>query len=223
LHAGGAKRARVWDLPVRLVHGLLILAIPFMWWSASTHHLGWHRLCGYMILGALVFRLIWGVVGSPTARFSSFLTGPRTIAAYVAGRLERAIVGHNPLGGWSVAAMLGALALQLGLGLFSVNEDADEAGPLAKFVDFDTGRAIAHLHHRVFWLLAALIALHLIAVAVYALRRKNLILPMITGRASLTPGAHAPVLAPAWRIWAAGLVAFAVTWVVAHGLALGIK
>jgi cytochrome b len=215
--------ARIWDLPVRLVHALLIVLIPFMWWSATSHHLGWHRLSGYVLLGVVAFRLIWGVFGSPTARFARFLAGPRTITEYLAGRLGRVRVGHNPLGGWSVAAMLGVTALQLCLGLFAVNEDADEAGPLSKFVDFDTGRAIAHLHHKLFWVLVALIAIHLIAVLVYALRRRNLVGPMITGRAVLPPGGEAPVLAGAWRAAAAALIAFVFAWIVAHGLSLGIR
>jgi cytochrome b len=212
--------ARIWDLPTRLVHWLMAGLIPFSWWSATHAHLDWHRLSGYALLGLLAFRLLWGVVGSPTARFSQFLAGPRTVAAYVGGRLGRAMIGHNPLGGWSIAAMLSALALQIGLGLFSVDEDDVEAGPLARFVDFDTGRAIAHWHHKVFWVLAALIALHLLAILVYAIRRRNLVGPMITGVARLAPGQAAPGFAPAWRIAAAALLAAALAGFVARGLAL---
>jgi cytochrome b len=213
-------RARIWDLPTRLVHWTLAVLIPFSWWSATHDHLDWHLLSGEAILGLLAFRLIWGVFGSPTARFSRFLAGPRTISAYLGGRLGRVVVGHNPLGGWSVAAMLTALAVQVGLGLFSVDEDEVEAGPLSKFVDFDTGRAIAHWHHKVFWVLVALIALHLGAIVVYAVRRKNLVGPMITGVARLAPGAAAPVPAPAWRMLAAAAVALALAWFVARGLTI---
>jgi cytochrome b len=213
-------RARIWDFPTRVLHWLLVLLIPFSWWSATHDHLAWHLLSGYTILGLLAFRLIWGVFGSATARFARFLAGPRTIALYVGGRLERALVGHNPLGGWSVAAMLLALATQVGLGLFSVDEDELYEGPLSRFVDFDTGRAIAHWHHKVFWVLVALIGIHLIAILIYALRRKNLLGPMITGVGRLAPGAQAPPLAPAWRMAAVALVALAVAWIVAHGLRL---
>jgi cytochrome b len=89
-------------------------------------------------LGLVIFRLIWGFVGGSTARFSDFIRGPRGVAAYVrdlvAGRTDRAVIGHNPLGGWSVAAMLVLLAVELGLGLFSIDVDGDQAGPLAKFI-----------------------------------------------------------------------------------------
>lgn len=213
-------RARIWDLPTRVLHWLLALLIPFSWWSATHDHLPWHLLSGFTILGLLGFRLLWGVFGSPTARFARFLAGPRTVADYVGGRLGQVVVGHNPLGGWSVAAMLLALTTQVGLGLFSVDEDELNEGPLSRFVDFDTGRAIAHLHHKMFWVLVALIGIHLIAILVYALRRKNLVGPMITGVRRLAPGVQVPPLAPAWRMAAAALVAFAFTWIIAHGLRL---
>jgi len=209
--------ARVWDLPVRLVHWVLAALIPFSWWAAKSDHLPWHRLSGYTILGLLVFRLIWGVAGSSTARFGAFLKGPRAVAAYLRGEGAPA-AGHNPLGGWSVAAMLVVLATQVGLGLFSVDEDGLEAGPLAKFVSFDTGRAIAHIHHLVFWALAGLVALHLGAIGVYAIRGRNLLKPMITGDAELAPGAEAPGLAAPWRLAAACAAAAALAWFVAHGL-----
>jgi cytochrome b len=214
-------RARIWDLPTRALHWLLVLLIPFSWWSATHDHLSWHLLSGYTILGLLTFRLFWGVFGSPTARFARFLAGPRTVAAYVGGRLGRVAVGHNPLGGWSVAAMLLALLTQVGLGLFSVDEDEIYEGPLSRFVDFDTGRAIAHWHHKMFWVLVALIGVHLAAIVVYALMRRNLVGPMITGVGRLAPGVQAPPLAPAWRMAAVALVAFGFAWVVAHGLRLG--
>lgn len=209
--------ARIWDLPVRAVHWLLALLIPFSWWAAKSDHLSWHRLSGYTILGLLAFRLIWGVAGSHTARFAAFLKGPRTILAYVRGEAP-AQAGHNPLGGWSVAAMLTVLAAQVGLGLFSVDEDALEPGPLSHLVSFDTGRAIAHLHHRLFWVLVGLIALHLAAIALYAVRGRNLVGPMITGRAMVPPGAEAPPLAPAWRIVPSALIAAAAAIFVARGL-----
>jgi cytochrome b len=207
----------VWDLPTRATHGLLAILIPFSWWSAKSDHLPWHRMSGYVILGLLVFRLIWGFVGSPTARFAQFLKGPAAVARYVRGQAKEA-VGHNPLGGWSVMALLAVTALQVGLGLFAVDEDSVEAGPLSSLVSFDTGRAIAHLHHRLFWVLAGLIALHLAAIAVYALRGRNLVGPMVDGRASVEAHADVPPLVRPWRAVPVAALAAAVAWFVAHGL-----
>jgi cytochrome b len=207
----------VWDIPVRGIHWLLAVLIPFSWWSATHDHLPWHRLSGYTILGLLVFRLAWGFVGSPTARFAQFLRGPRGVMGYLAGRAAP-VFGHNPLGGWSVLAMLLVLAGQVGLGLFSIDEDSIEAGPLSQFISFDTSRAIAHLHAQLFWVLVALIGLHIGAIAIYATRRKNLVWPMITGAAPLADGVETPILAPAWRILPVAASAAVVAWFVAHGL-----
>ena len=80
----GAK-VRVWDLPTRLVHWAIAALVPFSWWSAHAGHLPWHRLSGYSILGLVVFRLIWGVAGSSTSRFASFLRGPAAVLAYLRG------------------------------------------------------------------------------------------------------------------------------------------
>ncbi len=212
-------RVRVWDLPTRTTHWAIALLIPFSWWSAHSGHLPWHRLSGYSILGLLVFRLIWGVWGSSTARFANFIRSPATLRVYLAGRLDP-FVGHNPLGGWSIATMLAALAAQLSLGLFSVDEDGIEAGPLAKLVSFDTGRAIARIHHLIFWVLLALIGLHLAAILFYALRRRDLVTPMVTGLAPLPPGAKAAAFAPLWRILPAAAAAAAIVWFIARGLRL---
>ena len=211
------RRAAVWDLPVRVTHWLLAVLIPFSWWSATNDHLPSHRLSGYTILGLLVFRLIWGFVGSPTARFGQFLQGPRGVIAYLRGRTAP-IVGHNPLGGWSVAAMLAVLAGQVGLGLFSVDEDSVEAGPLSRFLNFDTSRSIAHLHAQLFLVLLGLIGLHLAAIAIYALRRRNLVVPMITGAMAVEETAEARPLAPVLRAVPVAALAAAVAWFVAHGL-----
>lgn len=159
------------------------------------------------------------MAGSQTARFAHFLRGPRAVLAYARGR-GGAGVGHNPLGGWSIVAMLAVLIAQVGLGLFSVDEDGLEAGPLSKFVDFDTGRAIAHIHHLGFKVLLGLIALHLVAVGAYGLGGHNLTRAMITGRAALAPDAAALRFAGRWRLVMAAAVAAGVAWFVAHGFRL---
>lgn len=202
---------------MRVTHWLFIVLIPFSWWSATNDHLPWHRLSGYTILGLLVFRLVWGFVGSPTARFAQFLRGPRGVLAYIGGKAAP-VWGHNPLGGWSIIATLLMLASLVGLGLFSVDEDSVEAGPLSKFLSFDTSRAIAHLHAQVFLALVGLIGFHMAAVAFYAVRRKNLVWPMITGVAPLPEGADGRPLAPAWRVVPVATLAAAFAWFVAHGL-----
>jgi cytochrome b len=210
---------KVWDLPTRLVHWGIVILVPLSWWSAHSDHLPWHRLSGYAILGLLIFRLAWGFAGASSARFRVFIAGPGAVRAYLGGRFG-AFVGHNPLGGWSVCAMLAALAVQVGLGLFSTDEDSLEPGPLSRFLSFDDSRAVAHVHHLWFWVVVGLAALHIVAVAVHAARGRNLTGAMITGRTPLPAGTSAPRLAPAWRAIALAVAAAAVAAFIGHGLRL---
>jgi cytochrome b len=210
---------RIWDLPTRLTHWAIVALVMFSWWSANTGHLPWHRLSGDLILSLILFRLTWGMIGSQTARFSAFVRGPAAIMRYVGGGTF-AGPGHNPLGALSVIALLAALCLQVGLGLFAVDEDGLEPGPLAKYIDFDTGRAIAKLHHLAFNLLLALVVIHLMAIAFHEFRRERLIAPMITGRGTTADPASTPRFSPAWLAVVVAAGAAAVAWFVAHGLKL---
>jgi cytochrome b len=178
---GPTRRLRVWDLPTRIVHWLLVLLIPGLWWTAQEGMIARHLVLGLTALGLLVFRLIWGFAGSSTARFSSFVRGPRAIADYLAGRSQYRL-GHNPLGALSVLAMLGLLSLQVGLGLFATDEDGFNSGPLAYLVSVDASEEITQLHETAFWLLLAVIALHVAAILFYLFgKRDNLLRPMVVG------------------------------------------
>ena len=189
----------MWDLPVRLFHWLLVPLIAFSWWSAEEARLDWHRLSGYAILTLVLFRVLWGLFGSETARFGFFLRGPGSIGSYLKGTYT-AFVGHNPMGGWSVLAMIALLVAQTALGLFSVDVDGIESGPLAVFVSFDQGRVAAEAHHLVFNGLLVLIALHVLTVLFYLVfKRDNLVGPMVTGRKRVADGAvTAPKLSSIW-------------------------
>jgi cytochrome b len=215
-------RVRVWDAPVRIVHWLIALSIPALWWTAEHDQLEWHRRLGYGVLGLVVFRLLWGLMGGSTARFANFVRGPAAVLAY-AGRLRRGervvVVGHNPMGGWSVVALLTLLASETALGLFCVDVDGLESGPLSRFVSFDIGRAAAHWHHALFNALLGLVGLHLAAIAFYAAaKRNNLVRPMLTGWRPGADGIQPMTAAPAWRaLVAIGLAAALAVWI-ARGL-----
>lgn len=197
----GAARVRVWDLPTRLVHWALLVLVVIAWRTAGEQ-MNIHRYAGYGIMGLVVFRLYWGVAGGSTARFSQFVKGPGAVLAYVRGwRGAPASFGHNPLGALSVLLLVVLLISQVGLGLFAVDVDGMESGPLARFVDFETGRTAADLHELNFRLLQAAVALHLLAVAAYGLfKRRNLVTPMVTGQ-DATPGLQGELRpAPLWRL-----------------------
>lgn len=215
--------ARLWDAPTRLVHWALVGLIGVCWWAADVGRLDWHRWSGYGVLGLLIFRLIWGFAGSGSARFASFVKGPAATLAYLRtlpSRTPSEKPGHNPLGALSVLAILAALIVQVVTGLFAVDVDGLESGPLSDRVDFETGRTLALWHHWSFWALEALVVLHLAAVAFYLVyKRANLVGPMITGRGRF-PSDPGLSFAPRWRAALAAAVALAVVWWVAKGLRL---
>ena len=204
----------VWDLPVRLFHWLLAALIAFSWWSVHNHHTDWHIWSGCAILTLLIFRILWGFVGSSTARFVNFVRGPRAVGDAIRGGWSG--VGHSPLGALSVLAMLAAVAVQVGLGLISEDEDGLYLGPLARLVSSDTSDKARDLHETWFNVILGLIALHLLAIVYYRFKGRKLTLPMVTGRAPLDPGTE-PMRPGKW--WAALIclaVGIAITrWIIA--------
>jgi cytochrome b len=179
-----AGQVRVWDWPTRAFHWAIVLIVPAMWATHKLERMDVHILLGQFMLGLVLFRLIWGLIGSSTARFARFVRGPRAVLAYLRSGAGAAF-GHNPLGGWSVLLMLLLLAVQVGLGLFVTDEDGLVSGPLSHLVSYESARILAHRHETVFIILACVIVVHIAAVLYYRLaRRDDLITPMVTGRRS---------------------------------------
>jgi cytochrome b len=184
---GEELKQRVWDLPVRLVHWLLAALIAFSWWSVHNHHTDWHIWSGCAVLTLLIFRLLWGFVGSSTARWASFLRGPSAILADLKGKWRG--IGHSPLGGLSAIVLFTVVAVQVGLGLIAEDDDGIFTGPLSGLVSSDTSDRARDIHE--FWfnyVILPLIGLHVAAIIFYRLRGRKLTKPMITGRAKLGPG-----------------------------------
>ncbi len=219
-----STRQLVWDLPVRVIHWLLLFAVAGAW---LTHELpgdwfAWHVRCGYSVLVLVATRLLWGLVGTRHARFTSFVRGPRAVWNYARSLLtghSPAYVGHNPLGALMVMALLGLLLTQACTGLFA-NDDVLNTGPLYGYVSDDFSHRMTGLHHLIFNLILVAVALHVSAAFYYLLvKRENLILPMVTGR---KPGdqVSADDAIPSSRSWLAlllaALVASALWYVVAH-------
>jgi cytochrome b len=212
-----SAHVRIWDWPLRLTHWLFVFCIAVSWWSAEQHAMDWHRYSGYALLGLLIFRIYWGFAGSSSARFSQFIRGPGKLIAYF--REPRGAprdAGHNPLGGWSVAAMLILMLSQVVIGLFVSDVDGLESGPLSHLVSFETSRTLADVHEIVFNAILALIALHIAAILFYLLvKRDNLIGAMVTGRRRNVQIA-AMMPAPAWRVIPGVVLATAIVWWVAN-------
>lgn len=179
-------RILVWDSAIRLVHWLMVVLVPLLWWTAEEGHMDWHRRFGLTMFGLVLFRLIWGLVGTWTARFIPMVQRIGSLSCYVQklrSREHGPIFGHSPLAVLGVFTLLLALAIQVATGLLSIDVDGLESGPLAVLVSFETGRQFAEVHEFNFNLLAALIGLHIAAIAVYHfILKEKLVAPMVTGR-----------------------------------------
>jgi cytochrome b len=178
----GLSDIRVWDPLLRITHWSFALLILAMWWTAENDKWALHKRLGLVLLGLLVFRLLWGFIGPETARFGQFVKGPKAVLAYLRGdRGAGTAIGHSPLGGWSTMALLGAMLLQVSLGLFAGDPFDGTTGPLNSLVSVALADMITELHETVFWVIAGLIGLHLAAICFYAVKGDDLLSPMVGG------------------------------------------
>ncbi|KPF68021.1 hypothetical protein IP84_11260 [beta proteobacterium AAP99] len=172
----------VWDWPTRLFHWLLAICVVGSIVSVKIggNAMNWHFRFGYCVLGLVLFRILWGFSGSRYARFASFPPSPMRALAYLRGKVSETL-GHNPIGAFSVYALLLLFGGQAVGGLFA-NDDIAFEGPLARFVSSETVSLITRLHKLNEWVLYGLVALHLAAILYYRFAQKNdLVGPMITG------------------------------------------
>ncbi|MBX9883774.1 MAG: cytochrome b/b6 domain-containing protein [Novosphingobium sp.] len=218
------ETVKVWDPFVRVFHWSLLLLFFAAWRTGENHDMERHKQAGYAIFALVVFRVFWGFAGSRTARFAQFLKGPGAIMAYLRTHdAETPSDGHNPLGGWSVVALLTAVLAITLAGLFAVDVDGIESGPLADWVSFDSGRMASAWHEGVFKAALAVIAVHVLAIGYYQVfNAQNLIGAMLTGKRERAKGESvadvtwSPVMA---LVGIAGVGAL--TWAVMTGFRLG--
>ncbi len=176
----------VWDFPTRLFHWLLVIfvIISFVTGNIGGNAMQYHSWSGFAILVLILFRLVWGFVGSRESRFVTFVKDPFAVVRYAMSLLRRDsphYLGHNPLGGWSIIAMLCALAVQATTGMFA-NDDIATEGPLYEWVSKATSDGLTRIHRLNQEVIIALVSIHVLAVLFYFFyKRENLVKPMITG------------------------------------------
>jgi len=205
----------VWDLPLRLAHWALVLALGGSWLTAElgVEYREYHFWCGYAVLSIVLFRLMWGLVGTRYARFTQFLASPPTVVRYARGLFSKPAApgygaGHNPLGGLAVIALLVLLGVQIGTGLFT-DDDILYTGPYQPAVDAATVKWLSGLHHSNFDYLLAMVGLHLLAVAFYQFRRGQRLTRAIKPMAEF--GGEAPIpLATRYAVWLRGALVFGI-------------
>ena len=195
---------KVWDWPVRVCHWSFALLVPVMWWTAENSEMAWHMRIGQLLLAIVVFRIAWGFLGSSTARFAGFLHGPATVMGYVMRRSPPGVspIGHNPLGGWSVVALLLLLLIQTSTGLFAGDPFDGATGPLNATVGVFTADWLTEQHETLFWVLVGMIGLHLTAIVLYqGIGLQNLVEPMISGKKHESDPEEGMVPAPMSRLF----------------------
>lgn len=179
---------RIWDLPTRLFHWVLVAGIVFMWYSAdiSDSLMERHAQVGEFLLALVLFRIIWGFVGSESSRFSSFLKSPIAALRYTKTLFSRRPswhAGHNAAGGWMVMALLALVLLQAVSGLFT-SDDIMTEGPLYAVVSGKVSGWMSSIHYQAFDILLGLIALHVLVIIYYKLFKKTHLIPaMVKGSA----------------------------------------
>jgi len=217
-----AKHIPAWDLPTRLFHWILVglIASAYLTYEFGDVTMTYHMWNGYAILTLCLYRLLWGLVGSNTARFSHFIKGPGAVIRYLNSACTstpQKFLGHNPAGALMVVALLALIIAQGSMGLFT-SDDILVEGPLVHLASTDLVDTAGSLHRIGFWVILGFVALHVLAAFFYLFAKKeNLIRPMVTGKKdahSVPPEeslqARSPVLALVCLALSAGLVWLAV-------------
>lgn len=199
------KTMKVWDAGIRLFHWALVILFCLSAYSAFQDKFGiyadMHLNAGVATLMLVIWRIVWGVVGSDTARFSQFVKSP--IAGFghlkqMTAGLPYKAIGHNPLGGLSVVLMLVLLLAQAMMGLFA-SDGMIFSGPLSAEVGGSLASDLTEWHALLGRILIGVVVFHVLVVLAYgALKRINLIWPMISGKISVVPSTSDPEMKPGW-------------------------
>jgi cytochrome b len=220
------KTISVWDIPVRLFHWSLATSILLQFITAQIggNAMEWHRRIGYFVIGLILFRVVWGFVGSYHARFKNFVRAPAVVIAYAKSLFKKDsphYVGHNPMGALSVLAVMVAVGFQTVTGLFS-NDDIMLEGPYASMVSKAFSDQMTSLHKLNSNVILVLIGLHLSAIVFYAVfKKEQLIEAMLTGKKELDTSIGGQIEAempekarPAWLPWSLVVVVGGVVYAV---------
>jgi cytochrome b len=173
------RRILVWDAPTRVFHWLQVLSFIAAYLTADSERLrNYHVALGYILLGLLVFRLLWGFIGTRYARFRSFLFNPKEIVIYLLALIKgkpQHYLGHNPAGSVSVWILLGLGIFICVTGVMALQDNASDV--------------VGDLHGVATYIMLGIIGLHLVGVLISSiLHRENLLRSMFTGFKSADSG-----------------------------------
>jgi cytochrome b len=193
------KQYLIWDLPVRLFHWFFVLTLLALWYTSEQDNglIELHMKFGYVAFGLVIFRIIWGCVGTKHALFKHFLPSCAQLKNYLQQSRQgkaKNFAGHNPLGGLMVVFMLFVVLTQAGSGLF-MNDDIFSAGPYSGVYSAEFDKVMALIHRNAFKLLALAAFVHVFAILYYLkVKKQNLIKPMLNGKKSADTVARADAI-----------------------------
>ncbi|MBV2121993.1 MAG: cytochrome b/b6 domain-containing protein [Candidatus Thiodiazotropha sp. (ex Ctena orbiculata)] len=182
-----AKRMiKVWDPFIRLFHWSLVTAFTICW-VTEDELIDLHVFAGYLVAALLMARTVWGVIGTPYARFGDFVSAPRKVFSYLKDLLQfkaKRFIGHNPAGGAMIISLMIGLMLAVISGLLLYG--AEGFGPLVDLSIVELTRSselFEEVHESIANLTLLLVLLHLAGVLLGSLiHRENLLTAMITGK-----------------------------------------
>lgn len=222
----GQSKARVWDIPVRVSHWLLVACVAIAWLTRDARLADLHAAAGWSALFLVVFRVAWGFAGTTHARFSSFRYGPRETLRYIAASLRgkpSGHTGHNPAGSWSVYLLLAGVLATCVTGIVALSAMFG-MGPIEVALAAPAADAMREVHEWLAWILLAVIVVHVAgAIASSALHRENLVAAMFTGRKTVHAGTprDVPARAGVAALWAAAALGAGLAYLGASGWASG--
>ena len=207
-------KIKVWDLPVRICHWLLVIIIAFQFISVKvldesmlSNATQWHFYGGYACLALVIFRILWGILGTYYAKFSQFVKSPIKTFHYLRGRGVQNHIGHNPAGAYSVIALLSLILAQAVSGLFTTDDIFNDA-PYFGVLNDSWQTVVNFVHHNVVYMLLGFIVLHIGAIIFYKIKHKeNLTSAMVTGNKTVHKSAQSQGPFP----WLGFIVCLAVT------------
>jgi len=197
---------KLWDAWTRLFHWALAASVLFLLFSGETgfQFYDWHRLAGECVLMLVVFRILWGLVGTSNIRFTAMLHHPANALRHLRALARRRVSderGHNAAGSWAVIIMLLLLLVQATTGMMIADEEELVEGVFYGQVSSQVSDFMFTVHHKNAALLEVVVSIHIAMIFIYALfARKNLLTPMITGRMRWGENAEAPAVdfRPLW-------------------------
>lgn len=210
----------LWDAWTRLFHWSLAISVLFLLLSGETgfKFYDWHRFAGEFALMLVVFRILWGLVGSSNIRFTAMFHHPRNAFRHLYALSKRRVRdkrGHNAAGSWAILIMLTLLLVQAVTGLLIADEEELIEGALYGQVSSEVSNFLFTVHHKNAALLKLIVGVHVVMIFIYWLfARKNLLTPMITGRMRWDADTEAPTVD--FRPWWVGalcmLIAVVFVW-----------